>query len=103
HRPVPPVKRKIRSVNVRSEGACPTSGTRLSLALRPVLRKQAHHLARLQAGFVPDVLVDKRAKPRRERESVCVRYLLCLRVKPPRQRHAERHLLGGAGGREALG
>src|SRR5437870_4441153 len=76
---------------------------RLSLALRPVPREQAHHLARLQAGFVPDVLVGERTKPRRERESVCVRYLLRLRVKPPRQRHADRHLLGGAGGREALG
>src|SRR2546427_3858839 len=75
---------------------------RLSLALRSVLREQAHHLARLQAGFVPDVLVDKRAKPRGQRESVCLRYLFRLRAKPPRQRHADRHLLGGAGGRAAL-
>src|SRR5437867_13337969 len=75
---------------------------RLSLALRPVPREQAHHLARLQAGFVPDVLVGERTKPRRERESVCVRYLLRLRVESLWQRHADRHLLGGACGRAAL-
>jgi hypothetical protein len=65
---------------------------------RPTLPgEQARHLARLQSGFVPDALVGERTKPRRERESVCVRYLFRLRVKSLRQLHADRHVLGGAG------